>query len=237
MGLDWKNGIITLFKRCTILFKGYTYCIQHLRRNKLIFRYIFHFRPYIPADSYWDWTTLVLKKAIQKYMENHFCMMDVGTGVVGVLALYTKYLFPQARIFGVDQFDFIVASARGCALKNNLPVNFIVGDLLNGVHAQFNLITFNPPYIDERTNEHLRILDNSISYKKCSGGSDGCRTINRFLISMSDYLAEEGLVLLGANEFYVPREKIKHMVSQNSLKVIEILGNNFTMSYVFVIGK
>jgi methylase of polypeptide subunit release factors len=170
-------------------------------------------------------------------MKNHFSMMDVGTGAVGVLALYSKYLFPQARIYGVDQFDFIVASASNCALKNNLPVNFLVGNLLNGVRAQFNLIVFNPPYIDEKTNERLRILDDSISYKKSSGGPGGCITINRFLTNISDYLTEDGLVLLGANEFYVPRKKIKHMVSQNSLKVIEILGNNLTMSYVFVIRK
>ena len=237
MGFDWKNGVRTLFKRCIILFKGYTYCVQRLRRNKMIFRCIFHFRPDASADAYWDWTTLVLKKALHKYMQNDFRMVDVGTGVVGALALYSKLLFPRARIYGVDQFDFIVASARHCALKNRLPVHFWVGDLLYGIRAQFDLIVFNPPYIDEETNQRLRILDGAVSFKRSSGGSDGCRTINRFLMNVSDYLAEDGFVLLGSNEFYVPRVEIEHLVSQNSLKIIEKLGNSLTMSYVLVIGK
>jgi len=237
MIVDWKKGIRILLTRHTIFFQGYTYCIQRLRSNKLVFRCMFHFRPFASAESYWDWTTLVLRKAICKYMKNHFSMMDVGTGVVGALALYTRSLFPQARIYGVDQFDFIVASARHCALKNRLPVHFWVGDLLNGVCAKFNLVVFNPPYIDEETNQRFRILGGTISRKRSSGGSDGCRTIDRFLMSVSDYLADDGFVLLGANEFYVPRGKIEHLVSQISLTVIETLGNSFTMSYVLVIGK
>ena len=116
-------------------------------------------------------------------------------------------------------------------------VHFLVGDLLNGIHAKFDLIVFNPPYIDEETNHRLRILNDAISRKRSSGGSDGCRTIDRFLKTVSDHLANDGLVLLGANELYMPREKIEHLVSQNSLKVFETLGNTLTMSYVLVIGK
>jgi hypothetical protein len=85
--------------------------------------------------------------------------------------------------------------------------------------------------------QRLRILDGAISLTRSSGGSDGCRTINRFLMNVSDYLAEDGFVLLGSNEFYVPRIEIEHLVSQNSLKVIETLGYSLTMSYVLVIGK
>jgi len=164
-------------------------------------------------------------------------MLDVGTGVVGALALYAKLVFPQARIYGVDQFNFIVAAARHCAIKNRLPVYFWVGDLLNGVRANFDLIVFNPPYIDKPTDRRLRILNDTISRKRSSGGSDGCRMIDRFLLNVSDFLAKDGLILLGANEFYVPREEIAHLVSQNSLKIIEIFSNTITMSYVYVVGK
>jgi len=237
MLFNWKQGIRTLLTRCTILFHGYTYCIQHLRSNKWIFRCMFHFQPAGPAESYWDWTTLVLKKAMRKYMRNHFSMVDVGTGVVGALAIYAKIQFPQARIYAVDQFDFIIASARHCAVKNRVPVYFWVGDLLNGVRAKFDLIVFNPPYIDEQTNQQLRILDGAISRKRSFGGPDGCRTIDRFLSNVSDHLAWDGLALLGANEFYVPRKEIEHLVSQNSLMIIETLGNPITMSYALVMRK
>ncbi len=237
MMFNWKQGIRTLLTQCTLLFQGYSYCVQRLRSNKRIFRCMFHFQPAEPAESYWDWTTLVLKKAIRKYMKNHFCMVDVGTGVVGTLALYAKVLFPQARIYAVDQFDFIVASARNCAVINRVPVYFWIGDLLNGIRANFDLIVFNPPYIDKRTNQRLRILDGDISRKRSFGGSDGCRTIDRFLMNVSDHLAMDGLVLLGANEFYIPRKEIEHLVSRSSLRTIETLSNPITMSYAFVMRK
>jgi len=56
-----------------------------------------------------------------------------------------------------------------------------------------------------------------------------------FLSDAKKYLSKNGLILLGANGFYVKREKLIPFFEKNGFEIIECVENHFTHSYVYVL--
>ena len=72
-------------------YKIYSFIIHFVRSNKIIHKYLFGFSPHPDVyGEYWDWTTLIIKKAIQKYLQPYMSLLDIGTGPVGVLAIFAN---------------------------------------------------------------------------------------------------------------------------------------------------
>ena len=102
-------------------------------------------------------------------------ILDLGTGT-GAILLALLHVLPQARGIGVD----IAPEAVTMATKNAAQLGFatrsrfVVGDMLEGVGADFDLIVSNPPYIPSGEiaglDPEVRLHDPS---RALDGGADG----------------------------------------------------------------
>ena len=71
-----------------------TICIQllnnYIRRNKALTRLLFDIKVPNSNDIHWDFTTLVLKKALSKILNPDFKILEIGTGPYAILALHLR---------------------------------------------------------------------------------------------------------------------------------------------------
>lgn len=215
----------------------YGKCIGPVRRNRLLPRVLFGVRPAVEADAYWDWTTLILKRALRKYMRNAHDLLDVGTGAAGVLAIHGKKRFPHAQVYGLDQFRTLVISARNTAQRNSADVHFLAADLLCAISHRFDCIVFNAPYIDDAMCRTMGMQPGFMMHRMCSGGPDGLRTIDRFLHMAAKALTDNGKILLGINGFYLSSGRVEARLQEHGLRLVERMDNRLTRSYALVLGR
>ena len=85
-------------------------------------------------------------------------VIDVGTGT-GAIALAIKDERPEARVLAIDVSSDAVALARENAIRANLDVEVVQGDLLDAVRVSFrrtvDLVVSNPPYVEAHELESL----------------------------------------------------------------------------------
>jgi release factor glutamine methyltransferase len=78
-------------------------------------------------------------------------VVDVGTGT-GAIALAIKDELPGARVLAIDVSPDAVALARENAVRSNLDVEVVPGDLLDAVPGALcgavDLVVSNPPYVE-----------------------------------------------------------------------------------------
>jgi release factor glutamine methyltransferase len=74
-------------------------------------------------------------------------VLDVGTGT-GAIALAVAHEHPGARVVATDTSVAALELARENARANELDVEFVHADLLDGVRGPFDLIVSNPPYVE-----------------------------------------------------------------------------------------
>jgi release factor glutamine methyltransferase len=81
-------------------------------------------------------------------------VLDVGTGT-GAIALAVAHEHPGARVVATDTSPAALELARENARANELDVEFVHADLLDGVDGPFDLIVSNPPYVESGELEAL----------------------------------------------------------------------------------
>jgi release factor glutamine methyltransferase len=127
-------------------------------------------------------------------------ILDIGTGS-GVLAVTLAKELPQAQVFATDISLSTAALARANAARHGLSerINFVVGDLLEGIciGMPFNVIITNPPYVRSR---ELATLSPEIKdwepHLALDGGTDGLDFYRRIASQANSYLVPGGVLLL-----------------------------------------
>ncbi|MEE9594994.1 MAG: HemK2/MTQ2 family protein methyltransferase [Candidatus Hydrothermarchaeales archaeon] len=120
--------------------------------------------------------------------EEYGDVLEIGTGT-GILALICAAR--AKRVVAVDIGSEAVMCARQNARRNGIEnVDVIRGDLFGAIRKAplFDLIIFNPPYLPEDGGDGAESL-------AWSGGEDGRRVIDRFLVQFRDYLKDGGRIL------------------------------------------
>ncbi len=129
-------------------------------------------------------------------------ILDLGTGT-GCLLLAALTEFPDAWGLGIDQAPAAAALARSNAAALGLSGRalFIVADWAAPLHATFDLVLSNPPYIETAAiaglmpevagHEPARALD---------GGPDGLDAYRALLAALPGLLAPGGLAVLELGE-------------------------------------
>jgi release factor glutamine methyltransferase len=79
---------------------------------------------------------------------------DVGTGS-GAVALALKQERPDLVVVGTDISREALAVARRNARYHQLEVEFVEGDLLNGVEGDLDAVVSNPPYVGDSEQDTL----------------------------------------------------------------------------------
>ena len=120
-------------------------------------------------------------------------VLDLGTGS-GAVALALKHARPAWQVSALDTSLDALAVAEANAQMLGLAVNFTTGHWLNGVHAPFELIVSNPPYIAEG-DPHLSNLKAEPRQALVSG-ADGLDDIRQIISQAPSCLVAGGWLLL-----------------------------------------
>ena len=132
---------------------------------------------YNPAeDSY-----LLIKNV--RVGEESLLDMGTGTGIVGLHAAKQG-----ASVTAVDNNPRAVANAQHNAVRNNLVLAVYQSDLFSAVVDQFDIITFNPPYLPS---------DNT--QEPWEGGPGGTTVMQKFLLQAPDYIKPKGHIYMVAS--------------------------------------
>ncbi|MGQ9538181.1 MAG: HemK2/MTQ2 family protein methyltransferase [Candidatus Bathycorpusculaceae bacterium] len=121
--------------------------------------------------------------------------MGTGCGVLGIVAAKKA-----SRVVAVDINPYAVRCAKENAELNDVDdkMFFIQGDLFASIKSKekFDLILFNAPYLPSESFEGKTWIEQA-----WTGGADGRAVIDRFLNDFSQYLKENGRVLLMQSTF------------------------------------
>ncbi len=181
-------------------------------------------------NTNWDVTTLVLKKAIDRYIKNNNKkVVDMGCGHLGLLTQYVKKNNQTNYIIGVDIYNDFVRNAEFNAYKNSMKIAFKRSNLYKNIKEKFDYVIFNPPYVPRRSFK--------INYPKASfSGNDGLYIIKKFLTNSKKHLNDGGVIILGVNCFYIPLENILKIIKDNNYIIKDIVRKRFNTAKAFVLS-
>jgi len=180
----------------------------------------------------WDVTTLVLKKAIDKYIKKkRKKVLEMGCGQVAILSQYVKKNNPSDDVYGVDFYDQFVQNARLNARRNKIPLTIEQSDMFKNVHTKFDFIFFNPPYVPEKKGEKEKMVYDKTHFS----GFDGTYATKKFLSQSKKHINKEGKILLGINCFYIPKNKMIKIIKSYKYDIENILSSRLNTSKVFVL--
>ena len=86
------------------------------------------------------------------YIKKHFSkkkkitIVDVGTGS-GILAIYLKENFPDARVIATDMSEKAIQIAEKNAKMHNVLIDFRLCNIIDDVDEKIDVLVSNPPYI------------------------------------------------------------------------------------------
>ena len=131
-------------------------------------------------------------------------ILDLCTGS-GCIAIALKKAFPAADVTAVDVSPAALEIARQNAKNNGVEVNFVEGDVLdglNGVNGSYGLIVSNPPYVreSERGQMQRNVLDYDPALALFVPDDDPLRFYRAIATIAKDHLAESGQVVVEINE-------------------------------------
>jgi methylase of polypeptide subunit release factors len=185
-------------------------------------------------DHIWDCTSLVLHKAIRRYLRDDYRVLDLGTGHIGLLAVYCSRI-RKVEVLAVDVNQEFIENARIVAEASGAStIEFRQSDWFSNVDGEFDLIFGNVPYIptevgaaSHHSHQHPEIWD---------GGYDGLEHARAILDNVGHFLLPNGALLLGIDADYIPRLATLNLVEEShDLELCEVLKSCISKSEVYVI--
>ena len=215
------------------LMRANRFLAPRFRKSRLLTKLLFGINP-TGGDrpQYWDYTTLVLKKALKTYGSDGVRTLEIGVGENAVLS---QYLCKQYNVdaTGVDLDGAVVECARQSAQANQVEIDLKQSDMFSACEGKFDLIFWNPPYVPSDAPDDG--LVGKQTDLQSDGGFDGVAVIREFLKRTPERLNDGGRVLLGFSAFYVSLETMKDAVAESGLRIEEIVASRPNPSKVLVL--
>lgn len=133
-----------------------------------------------------------------------YSALDLCTGS-GCLAILTALAFENAQVDAVDLSDAALDVARENIQDYDLEsrVNAIQSDLFNNLNnKKYDLIICNPPYVNQTSMDNLPSEYLHEPNMALAGGSDGMDLIKNIINQASNYLNENGILILEIGHEY-----------------------------------
>lgn len=137
---------------------------------------------YEPAED-----SLLLAEHAQATPGQRCLDLCTGTGLVALVLARQG-----AHVVATDVNPAACRLAEANAAANELAMDVVLTDLADGIHASFDLVTCNPPYLPTGPDERVRGIVN----RALDGGPDGSQVTQRVLDALPRLLASEGRALL-----------------------------------------
>jgi release factor glutamine methyltransferase len=183
----------------------------------------------------WDWTTILLLRALREQLKPGGAFLDMGAGPVAVLGIYARQTLQSGRVCAVDYVPAVVQCARHTAALAHADIEVVQSSLFSEVRGEFDMIAFNAPYIDATSGTRLSVLDSELACQRWCGGADGMETISRFLATAHEFLTPGGEILLGVNRFYVLDAAVRECAQRTGSLVERTWMNRATRAAVFLL--
>jgi release factor glutamine methyltransferase len=142
---------------------------------------------YYPAED-----SILLASALDENLSGKKAL-DVGCGSGFLSILMAKR---GAAVSATDIDSDAVMAAEKNAERNHAPIKLVMADLFPPGKEKFDLIVFNPPYLPEDAEEHIKYIKKK---HQIHGGTTGRETIKRFLRAAHQRIKRKGKILFVAS--------------------------------------
>lgn len=163
-------------------------------------------------------TELMVEKILIDHPEARK-ILDIGTGS-GAIAIALAMENKNINISAIDISWEALEIAKKNAKLNQVEIDFLQSDLFDKVTDKFDLIVSNPPYISERDYQDLEPELFFEPKTALVSDNDGLDHIFRIISQATDYLNDNGVLLLEIG--YDQANQIKDFACQFSYKSIEV---------------
>ena len=201
--------------------------LKYIRSSKIITFFVWRIKieKYL-HDTFWDLTTLVLKKELNQNKEKNK-YLDMGCGQFAILGQYFKKINSYSDVTSTDVYNEFIENSIKNSIQNKNNINILQSNLFSNINEKFDLISFNPPYVPASTNNEKLEFPN-IRYSDL----EGIQTAKDFLSEAKKFLTPDGIILLGMNTFYVPQNVCVKLIKDNGYKLEKITKMKFNTSIV-----
>lgn len=165
------------------------------------------------SDYQIGFSTILMKKALKKYVKNNDKVLDIGTGACAIHSIWLKKNM-NANVTATEINNKLVESARKAARHNNANINIIKSDLFKSVKGNFDWAVFNPPFSGREDN-------------------NGYQIVKRLLKEAP----EKTRMMIVVNAFYVNQKKIEEIIRNNNYRIIDVVTKFLNPSKVYVVER
>jgi HemK-related putative methylase len=233
-----RGSIATMAFGLRLLIRGpLKLLVRRLTRSRSVASRLFgvRVRP-LPDRSlyYFDVTTLVLRDVASRHIKTDTRVLDLGTGAAAIigLSLWRRHGCP---VISADVNPTLVLSARDNVAFNGAPIDVVQSSFFDGVPCEFDLVTFNPPYV---TTSHGRRRGLADEYRiQWDGGPEGTSVIRRFLDEVARHGARP-LVLMGVNRWHATPDRIDALFRERPrLRLVDVIEHRYLPVNVYVFQR
>ena len=165
------------------------------------------------SDYQIGFSTILMKKALKKYVKNNDKVLDIGTGACAIHGIWLRKNI-NANVTATEIDDKCAKSARIVAKHNKSDIRILKSDLFKNVKGNFDWAVFNPPFRDMEDN-------------------NGYKIVERFLKESP----RKTRMMIVVNVFYVNQKKIEEIIKENNYRMIDVVAKFLNPSKVYVVEK
>ena len=158
-------------------------------------------------------STILMKKALKKYVKNNDKVLDIGTGSIAIHSIWLKKKL-NVDVVATEINGNYIENAKKLMKHNKVKFKIIKNDLFKGLEKNFDWVIFNPPFRDR---------EDIGSYE----------LVERFLKEAPKNLK----LMIVVNAAYVNQKKIGNIIKSSNYGINDVITAFLSPSKVYIIRR